>query len=361
MEFAVGIIALYFIFKRQFWVKWLASASAAIVAILFFSVWIIIMATIPQIDTLPNSLPLGLNQVVHTWMFTTASIFLILALGFATLRHSFPLRLQKIPFLINHLGLWIAITTGLLGAVDRKELIMQVYEGQVIWYGQDSNKKVVELPLAIKLEDFVMRTHPPKIAIVNEQGKPYKISGDQLSEITKPTQLKIGEYKINIQKYFPEAITKADSMMNKAGALATIPAAFVEVISSGNKPISGWLTPGTQAIQTRVINISNDTILCLLTPEPAYFGSKVTIYTQSDNGAESKIISVNNPANCEGWTIYQYSYDTQLGNDSPYSVFMLVRDPWLPMVYLGIILMMIGSLWMIFAKVKTKEIEEVRS
>jgi hypothetical protein len=40
---------------------------------------------------------------------------------------------------------------------------------------------------------------------------------------------------------------------------------------------------------------------------------------------------------------------------------MLVRDPWLPMVYLGIILMMIGSLWMIFAKVKTKEIEEVRS
>lgn len=361
MEFAVGIIALYFIFKRQFWVKWLASASAAIVAILFFSVWIIIMATITQIDTLPNSLPLGLNQVVHTWMFTTASIFLILTLGFTTLRHSFPFRLQKIPFLINHLGLWIAITIGLLGAADREELIMQVYEGQVIWYGHDANKKVVELPLAIKLEDFVMRTHPPKIAIVNEQGKPHKISGNQLSEITKPTELNIGNYNINIQKYYPEAITKADSMMNRPGALATIPAAFVELTSYENKTISGWLTPGNQAQQTRVINISNDTILCLLTPEPAYFGSKVTIYTQSDNGAESKIISVNNPVNCEGWTIYQYSYDAQLGNDSPYSVFMLVRDPWLPMVYIGIILMMIGSLWTVFAKVKTKKIEEVRS
>ena len=356
LELIIGITAIHFVFRNQPWLKMLSSPSFAILSILFFSIWILVMAMVPQ--TPKYILPFGLNQIVHTWMFSIASALLIVSLGFVTLRRSFPFKRKNIPFFINHFGLWIVLVAGLLGAADRKELLMQVYEGQVIWYGQDENQKIVELPLALKLEQFVMKSYPPKIALVNKMGKPYKTNGDQLAEITKPTQLTIVSKQIRVLNYFPEAITKGDSMESSVGALATSPAAYVNVSGFGKTEFKGWISSGNYAQPPKVLELTKDTLLCLLTPEPAYFGSKVTIYTQSDNQSVSKIISVNNPTSIEGWTIYQYGYDVNLGNDSPYSVFKLVYDPWFPVVYFGIILLMIGALWMILSKLKTTNSKE---
>lgn len=351
LELLFGIGVLHFVFKKQSWIQILSSSIFSILSILFFSILIAIMAVVPQSPNVP--VLFGLNQMVHTWMFAAASFLLIVSLGFVTLRKSFPIKRTNIFFFLNHFGLWIVLTAGLLGAADRKELMMQVYEGQVIWYAQDENKKVIELPLAIKLEQFVMKSYPPKIALVNKMGKPYKVKGAQLAEITKPLQLEIDGIQLLIEKYYPEAITKGNNMENRAGALATNPAAFVKVLTPNKMEFSGWISSGNYTQQPNVIELSKDTLLCLLPPEPAYFGSKVTLYSQSNNQSVSKIISVNNPTSIEGWDIYQYGYDTQLGDDSPYSVFLLVKDPWLPLVYVGIILLLLGALWLIFSKLKS--------
>jgi len=347
---------IYLFFKKTSLFKWFISPKTTIFSILNFAVYILIMAIIPQ--TKKACFFLDLNQMVHTWMFAAASFLLIVSLGFVTLRKSFPIKRTNIFFFLNHFGLWIVLTAGLLGAADRKELMMQVYEGQVIWYAQDENRKVTELPLAIKLEQFVMKSYPPKIALVNRMGKPYKVKGAQLAEITKPLQLEIDGIQLLIEKYYPEAITKGNNMENRAGALATNPAAFVKVLTPNKMEFSGWISSGNYTQQPNVIELSKDTLLCLLPPEPAYFGSKVTLYSQSNNQSVSKIISVNNPTSIEGWDIYQYGYDTQLGDDSPYSVFLLVKDPWLPFVYVGIVLLLLGALWMIFSKLKTAKAKE---
>lgn len=356
LELSFGIVVLHFVFKKQIWIQILSSSIFSILSILFFSILIAIMAFIPQSPETP--MLFRLNQMIHTWMFAVASFSLIVSLGFVTLRKSFPIKRTNIFFFFNHFGLWIVITAGLLGAADRKELMMQVYEGQVIWYGQDENKKVTELPLAIKLEQFVMKSYPPKIALVNRMGKPYKAKGAQLAEITKPTQLEINGNQLIIEKYFPEAITKGENMENRTGAIGTNPAAFVKVLAPSKKEFSGWISSGNYTQQPNAIELDKDTLLCLLPPEPAYFGSKVTLYSQSNNQAISKIISVNNPTSIEGLDIYQYGYDTQLGDDSPYSVFLLVKDPWLPVVYFGIMMILLGALWMIFSKLKSTHHKE---
>jgi cytochrome c biogenesis protein ResB len=54
-------------------------------------------------------------------------------------------------------------------------------------------------------------------------------------------------------------------------------------------------------------------------------------------------IEVNRPFHIAGWTIYQLGYDTEMGRWSNLSVLELVRDPWLPVVYLGIFLMIAGA------------------
>ena len=81
---------------------------------------------------------------------------------------------------------------------------------------------------------------------------------------------------------------------------------------------------------------------------PKRFASVITVNTE-DKGAIDGIVEVNHPMKAGGWRIYQYGYDMQRGAESRYSVLLLVRDPWLPGVYLGFFLMLAGALAMLLS------------
>lgn len=66
-------------------------------------------------------------------------------------------------------------------------------------------------------------------------------------------------------------------------------------------------------------------------------------------------IEVNKPFKVNGWKIYQLSYNEQMGKWSNVSVFELVRDPWLSVVYVGIYLLIIGAIGMFLTASKKKE------
>ena len=76
---------------------------------------------------------------------------------------------------------------------------------------------------------------------------------------------------------------------------------------------------------------------------PKRFASDITVYTE-DGKTVQGTVEVNKPLKVNGWKIYQYGYDVQYGADSPYSVFQLVRDPWILWVYIGIFMMIAGAL-----------------
>lgn len=58
------------------------------------------------------------------------------------------------------------------------------------------------------------------------------------------------------------------------------------------------------------------------------------------DGEEMKT-SVNHPCSHNGWLFYQYDYDHSAHR---YSVIKLVRDPWLPFVYLGMAMLVLGAI-----------------
>lgn len=74
---------------------------------------------------------------------------------------------------------------------------------------------------------------------------------------------------------------------------------------------------------------------------PKQFTSRISV-----NG-EQMLTSVNSPASFQEYTIYQDSYDWEHGR---YSILQLVRDPWLPIVYLGMALLALGSVMLLFGK-----------
>lgn len=72
------------------------------------------------------------------------------------------------------------------------------------------------------------------------------------------------------------------------------------------------------------------------------FLSDVTVHTKSGNDVRDTI-RVGKPLSVCGWKIYQYGYDEAKGSMSDISIFELVRDPWLPFVYVGIFMMLAGA------------------
>lgn len=356
IELIVIQILLFVFFKKTKIISWLSSPSASISSMLLFSLWVIVMAIIPQQKEIP--IFLGLNDVVYTWMFAVSSFYLVLILGFVTLKRIFPFKLKNVQFFINHFGLWIVIVAGLLGAADKKELIMQVYEGQTIWFGQNNKGEIEELPLAVKLIDFVVKSHPPKIMLVDSLFNPIKGQKNQPVEIEKNLSLTLNDYQIQIKDYYPEATWNGVKFISTPGMEGCMPAIKVDIKNSNINKKDIWLSSGNYLQSPMVYSFSDNLLLTLLPPEPSYFGSKVILYSKTESNASEEIISVNKPAHCEGWTIYQYSYDGKLGNDSPYSVFKLVKDPWLPLVYIGFFMMMLGAMLMMLTKVISKSKED---
>ena len=87
---------------------------------------------------------------------------------------------------------------------------------------------------------------------------------------------------------------------------------------------------------------------------PRRFASDIQVVTKT-GGHIQATVEVNKPVEVDGWKIYQYGYDTQMGAMSKTSILELVSDPWLPLVYTGIYMMLAGAVCMFLKGKKVKK------
>ena len=83
---------------------------------------------------------------------------------------------------------------------------------------------------------------------------------------------------------------------------------------------------------------------------PRRFASDIQILTKTGKNIQTTV-EVNKPVEVDGWKIYQYGYDTQMGAMSQTSILELVSDPWLPLVYTGIYMMLAGAVCFILLSI----------
>lgn len=84
---------------------------------------------------------------------------------------------------------------------------------------------------------------------------------------------------------------------------------------------------------------------------PRQYTSRLLLSDKLSGDLQELRTSVNHPCSYRGYRIYQSGYDTVGGS---YTVLNLVRDPWLPAVCLGMLLLLIGSSMMLAGKWKLK-------
>ena len=244
--FLAMIVAVFLLRKKVYAFRFIGSYQAAIPALVYAVALTIIMGLTRQ--TTNGS---WLNNMLAFWPFVLIYVYVALILGEVILRRVTHLTSWRrdLPFLLNHLGLFLAMTTATLGNADMQRLRMITGVGEPEWRALTEQGVVRELPLAIELKKFIMETY--------DDGSPKR------------------------------------------------------------------------------------------------FASEIQILTKSGKNIETTV-DVNKPVEVEGWKIYQYGYDTQMGAMSQISILELVSDPWLPLVYTGIYMMLAGAVCMFILGGRTR-------
>ena len=235
--FLMLIIIIFLLRKRVYAFQFIGTNKAAIPALVYAVVLTIMMGLTRQtVDGV------WLNNMLSFWPFVLIYVFIAVILGQVILHRLLHFQWKRdIPFLLNHLGLFLAMTTATLGNADMQRLKMITVKGEPEWRAMSSQQQVVEMPLAIELKDFIMETY--------DDGSPRRFASD------------------------------------------------IQILTKTGK----------------------------------------NIHTT---------VEVNKPVEVDGWKIYQYGYDTQMGARSQTSILELVSDPWLPLVYTGIYMMLGGAVCM---------------
>ena len=396
--FVFLLIVAFLLRKRSYFCLFMSTMQAAIPAIAAAAILTLIMGVTKQVAEGKRPMdPVGLTKMLSFWPFILVYVWMTAILGEVTINQIARFSWRRFPTLVSHVGLFLILTCGTLGSADMLRVKMYCETGQPEWRGLDAFNNVHQLPVAIQLEKFTIDEYPPKLMLIDKTGRP--LPQDKPENLLVDNGMKSGQLldcKIDILKRIDNAVPVMLSKMigkmpegmmgnirmdslgqarNKDGYIASDAsgsacALLVRVtrgvnangssdsnlIKGQKQVVTGWISSGSYLFPYQALRLKDGRMLAMPNREPRRFASLVNIYTQSGQNIQTEI-EVNKPFTIEGWKIYQLSYNEQMGKWSNLSVFELVTDPWLPVVYIGIFMLLIGAVGMFLTASRKKEVE----
>jgi hypothetical protein len=339
------LILLHISYRKLYTVQWLSSIPACLGAIALFAVLTLCIGLIPQAESkdIPATL-FKFNYLKQSWLFLLATVYLLTCLGLVTLRRSVPFNFKNIGFMTNHLGLWLIIFAAGLSSSDFQRYQVAVEEGQTTSKGLNLDYKVKELPFSLGLIDFTIDEFPAKLALVDAETNQINTKlKNNLTLIEGGIEVKIKNYKISISKYLPSATVDSVSVFRQTNDSIAVQAAYLKCYNiNTNSSIEGWISSDSPKLKPTYLKIDSNFFVAMTLPDPKKFSSKILV-TDSKGVKETVQLEVNKPYKVDGWKLYQIGYDKEMGKYSRLSIIEAVRDPWIPVVYIGIILMILGA------------------
>ena len=377
--FLALIAVVYALRPRVYGFRYLTTFTAAVPALIYAVILTATMGLTKQLPSGPFMLAepsladtVGITRMLSFWPFILIYVWMTLLLGqviIHRLLHLHPKRAfwtRDIPFLMNHLGLFITIVTATLGNADMQRLKMTISQEAPEWRAVDDRGEMHELPIAIQLKQFTIDEYPPKLILIdNQTGN--AVDGQQAETLlidSTFTEGQLGDWRIRLVKkldYAAPVLQEDSTYFEEWMQTGAVSAVCVEADWHPSTPAkrpylkkSGWITSGSYMFPYQMLKIDQQVSLAMMPREPQRYISRVEILTESGKDIETNIL-VNKPFSIDGWKIYQLNYDTQKGRWSEISILELVSDPWLPFVYTGIYMMLLGALLMFILAQRRKE------
>lgn len=359
----IGYVLILFVcykwFNNSQVIRWLTKVPASISSIVLITILVMIMGTIPQVPSTNNFInTFGLNNITTNWAFLLILFQFITCLGFISIKRILQFKWDNFGFILNHVGLFLALIAGVLGSGDLQRLSINVYEGKPSWIATDAQRNEVELPFAFYLKDFLIEEYNPKLALVdNSTGSISHNDGKNLYLVEKGETYIFNNFEVTIKDYLPNAI-RFGTRYEPVNEIGSPPAAYISVKNTQNDSIKkAWISSGSFRYPYESLKISEAYSIVMTIPEAKKFSSDIDILTKEGERI-STVLQVNKAYKYKGWKIYQLSYDDKMGKWSDLSVLELVKDPWLPLVYFGIFMMIAGAIYMFWVGNKITKTEE---
>jgi hypothetical protein len=322
-------------------------ATALIVFSVAFALWMGLVPQLPPEAAGSEGLARLLDRLgLFGMTASTPFVFLYLTL-LASLSASVAAGLRPLRpvFLLNHLGLFLALAGLGLGAPDRARHFMTVSEGHVEWRADGTGEVPLELPVAVRLDDFDMEEYPASLAVIDRAtGTPLPAGRPAMFPLDGggPSGALPG-WELEIVEFLPKAAPVGGGAFARAVMKSAAQAALVRARPVGGGEVEeGWLSPGNAMVPPSYLVLGEDRVLVMTGPEPRRFISRVKVFTRDGREVEDEV-EVNSPLTAGYWRVYQHGYDTNAGPMSVWSRFLLVEDPWRPVSRTGFVMWLLGS------------------
>ena len=210
------IILTYAMRPRVYACRYMTTTTAAVPALIYTVVLTAVMGLTKQLPSGPLMLSepsladtVGLTHMLSFWPFVLIYVWLTLLLGEVVIHRLLHLRkgrqfwTRDLPFIVNHLGLFITIITATLGNADMQRLKMMVTQEGPEWRATDDRGEMHELPIAIQLKDFRIDEYPPKLTLIdNSTGEP--VGGQQAETLLLDSTFsegQLGNWRIRLNQH----------------------------------------------------------------------------------------------------------------------------------------------------------------
>lgn len=345
------LVAFWLFFRHTNVFCWITSVPAAISAISGLALLTLLMGFIPQDDAFHTFFSkLGLTHLTHSWPFLFIVIYFESILGFTLLKRLNKFTFKDSSFVLNHLGLWMIVFAVAFGRGDLKRWNMYIQEKDTVWYAYDEEKEERALDFALKLKDFHIDQYNPKVTLIDAEDyiipEPYQ---NQMFEADDKVNGRIGEWSVKIDTFYRYAVNKGNRYLKMKMEGASFAAHVTAVHQETGKTERGWVSPGSYRMQPAAIRLNNDLLLSITQPEPKKYYSEMDLYIKGEDTKQEVKLEVNKPLKVQGWKVYQQGYNEKRGRWSRMSILEIVKDPWLPVVYAGIFLLMAGALMLFWS------------
>lgn len=155
----LGLLVAAYLLRHKFpFFTWMMTLDAAVPAVIYALALTLVMGFTAQRED-GSGIP-WISQMLDFWPFVLSYAWLMAILGLTTIKHLLHFSVREIPFLLNHLGLFLALVCGALGAPDTQRLHMTTREGETTSQATDEAGNVHELDLSVELHDFIMEEYP---------------------------------------------------------------------------------------------------------------------------------------------------------------------------------------------------------
>jgi hypothetical protein len=344
--------------KKNIVVRWLTGIPASVSAISLFSVLSLLIGFIPQREATTFGKEFGFTHITTSWQYLFSLMYLMFVLCCVALKHTYPFRPNNTGFILNHWGLLLVLLGMSMGTGDKRKVTLNLYENQTQWIGYNEQNEEVEMPVAFKLQSFKIEDYKPSLLFVDNE------TGNVLPERKNSHQVMIDSgsfvhkdnWDIKVERYLPDAAWFNDQFLvfNSKGS---VPAAYIKATDNTGQTTEGWISCGNYLTSPVLLRLDRNISVAMELPRPKSYQSSLIIYTPGGDRV-AKTIEVNRPARIEGWKVYQTGFDEKMGKWSDLSIVQAVKDPWLPVIYSGLYMLIAGAGFMIWKGKSLKNLNQ---